>query len=269
MRNVLTLLAAGLLFTAGAAHAVPANFTNTLTLEVSGFDAVSFSGSGTADTEPNGPVSLSAESIVAGFVSSLDEPLLGVLPGFAVCEPGLPVVGGPSPATFPIPATPGTQVEDCSPLGNGALDAIEYDGEGEAIGGLIASAYLTNALNNALVAIPLTSIGVGGTVNFTVLGTQATLDTNPWTTGFVTVTGGLSGESTTFEDEGFDDRDAQGMGQLKLVTTALASLGALGSVPAIAALEITLTPLPEPGTTSIALAAFGTLAFLARRARRS
>src|SRR5690606_11699776 len=56
MRNVLTLLAAGLLFTAGAAHAVPANFTNTLTLEVSGFDAVSFSGSGTADTEPNGPV---------------------------------------------------------------------------------------------------------------------------------------------------------------------------------------------------------------------
>lgn len=269
MRNVLPLLAAGLLFTAGAAHAVPASFTNTLTLEVSGFDPVTFTGGGEGDTTPGGGFTLSAESIIAGFVSRLDNPLLGVLVGFAVCEPGLPGIPSPAPAVFPIPETPGAQVEDCDPLGNGALDAVTYDGEGEAVGGLLASAYLTNTTNNALVAIPLLKIGVGGVENFSVLGTPASLTAEPWTTGEVSVTGGLASDPqpTTFEDVGFDDRDGQGFGEVKLVTTALTNLGALGTVPAIAALNVTFTP--EPGTTSIALAAVGTLAFLSRRARRS
>jgi hypothetical protein len=268
MRKVLTLLAAGaFVLGSSAAHAVP--FTNTLTLTVSGFPPVSFTGSGEGTSVGGGTASIPAESIIAGFVTRLNEPLLATLFGFAVCEQNLAVVPSPTPADFPIPATAGEQVPSCDPLGDGALDAVTYDGVDEGTGGLLATAYLTNLSDNALVAIPLQLIGVGGVQNFSVLGTPATLTANPWTTGFVTVTGGLaSGDPTTFEDTGFDNRDGSGEGELKLVTTALTNLGALGTVPAIASLNI-VYGAPEPGSTVVGLAAFAALGLLSRRARRS
>lgn len=295
MRNTSSLLAAGLLVAfAHSAHAAPADFDVTLSIQLSGFDPVAFSGSGTGDSTPGGGASIPQGSIVAGFVSRLNDPLLGVLPGLAVCEPGLPGVTNPPAAVFPIPPNPGDQVQSCAPLGDGQIDEVVYDGAGQAVGGLLASAYLTNASNNALVGIPLELIGVGGVTNFSVLGTPATLNTNPWTTGTVTVTGGLGsseigpspvcvgnanpfpcctgageGRCTTFTDTGADDRDpVTGAGPLKLVTTALTDLGGLGTVPAISVLTITYAP--EPGAAAVGFAAFGALGLLAhRRARRS
>jgi hypothetical protein len=296
MRNTLSLLAAGLLVAfAVSAHAAPADFDVTLSLQVSGFDEISFDGSGVGESVPGGEASIPAGSVVAGFVSRLTTPLLGILTGFAVCVPDLVVVPNPNPAVFPIPPGAGEAVPSCDPLDDGQLDAVVYDGLGGGTGGLLASAYLTNAQNSALVAIPLTLIGVGGEQAFTVLGSPATLFANPWTTDAVTVTGGLGssaigdspvcvgaadpfpcctgagvGRCTTFEDAGFDDRDPDtGAGQLKLVTTALTDLGALGTVPAISKLTITYTA-PEPGAAAVGLAAFGALGLLAhRRARRS
>jgi len=294
MRNLLSLLAAGVLFTAGPAYAVPADFTATLTLALSGFDPITFTGAGTGDTVPGGTATTPADSIVAGFVSRLTTALLGVLPGFSVCEQGLLAIPDPNAAVFPIPAGLGEAVPDCAPLGNGSLGEFTYDGAGAGIGSLLATAYLTNAQDKALVSIPLDKIGVGGTVNFLVLGTPASLTANPWTLDEVTVIGGLSstapapfpaclavddpydccteagmGFCTQFTDSGFDHRDpGTGAGELKLVTTSLTNLGSLGTVPSIAVLDITFAP--EPGSAVVGAGAVGALALLARRrARRS
>lgn len=269
MRNFLSLVAAGVLVAAGSAHAAPADFTTTLTLTVGSFAPVSFTGAGTGDSVGGGSASLPEDAIIAGFVSRLTTPLVGVLTGFAVCEQGLAVIPDPTPATFPIPPNPGDQVLDCAPLGNGGSGPLTYDA-GTGTAALIATAYLTNASNQALVQIPLEVVGVGGTSSFSVLGSPSTLTGNPWTIDHVTVTGGLATDPapTTFEDTGHDNRDGSGNGELKLVTTALANLGALGTVPSIASLTTVFTA-PEPGATAIGAAAFGTLALLSRRARRS
>ena len=261
MRTISSMLAATVLAVfAGPAQAAPAEFNAVVSIEVSGFDAVEFEGSGVGDTTGNGPATLPEGSIVAGFTSRITEPLLGIIPGFSVCAPGQ------NDAVFPIPVTPGEAIADCDPLENGQLGELTYDGESEAEGPLVATAYLTNNANTVLVAIPLSIIGVGGTETFSVLGSPASLTANPWTTDEVTVTGGLAGsDPTTFTDSGFDNRDEAGAGELKLVTTALAELRALGSVPAIARLNITFAP--EPGTAAIGLAAFGALATIARRKR--
>lgn len=121
-------------------------------------------------------------------------------------------------------------------------------------------------MDNALVAVPLSKVGVGGVQNFVVLGAPATLSANPWTTEAVSVSGGFDGEDPiTFTDEGFDDRDATGAGSLKLVTTALVDLGAIGTVPAIMNVQIHFAPVPEPGTL---LTVAGGLVMLAIRRPR-
>lgn len=266
MRTILSLLAAGVLFVAaGSAQAVTADFTAEVTIQLSGFDPISFQDEGTGgETIGGGSVTLPSGAVTAGFLSRLEEPLLGVIPGLAVCAQGL------AGQTFPIPATPGPEgvVFDCSPLANGFLGELVYDGVSEAVGPLLASAYLTNAASIPLVSIPLDYIGVGGTLNFTVLGSPASLAANPWTTDEVTVTGGLAGDPpTTFTDAGYDNRDGNGFGELKLVTTALTSLGALGTVPVIGKLTIDFAA-PEPGAGAVGAAAIGALAVLARRRSR-
>jgi hypothetical protein len=261
MRRILTLLAAGVLLAATSAHAAPAPFTATLTLQVGSFDPITFTGSGVGETVGGGTASIPAGSIVAGFVSRLENPIAGLIPGFAVCGPDQ------DSGTFPIPAVAGSAgaVLDCAPLANGELGATEFDGVSEGIGPLVATAYLTGFTNTPLVVIPLSIVGTGGTVNFSVLGTASTLDANPWTTGAVTVTGKLltDPEPITFEDEGVDARDAGGFGQLKLVTTAFANLGGLGTVPALAVLDITF--VPEPGTLMLVAAGVAGLATFGRR----
>jgi len=265
MRTILSLLAAGVLVVAaGSAHAVTAEFTVDLVLELSDFDPIPFSGGGTGETVGGGGVTLPEGSIVAGFVSRLEEPLLGVIPGFALCGQGQQA------STFPLPAAPGAAgaVLDRDPLKNGLLGELVYGGVSEAVGALLATAYLTNAASIPLVSIPLDIIGVGGTLDFLVLGSPATLTANPWTTDEVTVTGGLAGDPpTTLTDSGFDDRDSNGFGQLKLVTSALTSLGASGSVPTIGSLTIDFAA-PEPGAGAVGAAAMGALAVLARRRSR-
>lgn len=287
MRSILSLLAVAALAVAGSAHAAPAPFDATLTVQVGTFDPIPFTGSGEADTVPDGAVTIPAGELSAGFVSRLTAPLLGIIPGFAVCAAGFP-----DGTTITIPPNPGDVVFDCAPLANGELDELVFDGNTSGTGGLDASAYLIGQTGQTAVSIPLSIIGVGGQATFNVLGTASTLDANPWTTDPVIVGGGLNsttpfpnpfcvdvgnpyscctapgtGRCDEFSDSGFDNRDpATGLGELKLVTTALATLGALGTVPTLATLAVTL---PEPTSASAGLAAMGALALLARRARRS
>ncbi len=266
MRRMLTtklmLLAAGLLLAAGTAQAAPAPFTASLTVAVGSFDPITFTGSGVGDTVGGGTASIPGGAITAGFVSRLETPIAGLIPGFAICAQGFS-----DSQVFPIPAVAGSAgaVADCAPLANGFLDAVTFDGGTSGSGGLNATAYLTSNSNTPLVTIPLGIVGTGGVVNFTVLGTAATLTANPWTTGFVTVTGQLltDTEPITFEATGSDNRDASGFGTLTLVTTALANLGGLGTTPAIAILEINF--IPEPGTILLVGMGVAGLATFGRR----
>jgi hypothetical protein len=288
MKSILSALAVALL-AAGSAHAVETPMTASLSVRVGTFDAITFTGSGTADTVPGGDVTLAGEQLTAGFVSRLENPLLGIIAGLSVCAPGYP-----DQTPMPLPPGAGESVASCAPLDDGALDALTYtEATGNATGGLLAAAYLSGNTDPSLsaVAIPLNIIGVGGQATFLVLGSASTLAGNPWTTGDVTVTGGLNsgdigddpfctaaatpfpcctgaglGRCDQFNSTGADSRDpGTGLGQLKLVTTALATLGALGTVPTLAELTINL---PEPASAAAGLAAIGALALLAR-ARRS
>ena len=256
------LAVSGLVLTAGTAAAEPRDYTAELTVVVGSFDPITFSGSGVGDSVAGGEASIPGGDLIIGFVSRLENPIAGLIPGFAICAPGFP-----STQVFPIPVVAGSAgvVLDCDPLANGSLDAVVFDGMDEALGGLDATAYLTSNSNTPLVTIPLGIVGTGGVVNFVVLGTPSSLTANPWTTNFVTVTGQLLTDPApiTFEATGSDLRDGNGIGTLTLVTTALADLAGLGTTPTMSILEITF--VPEPGGALVGVAALAGLAGLARR----
>ncbi len=262
MRRLLTLAVSGIVLMATTVSAEPLGFSAELTLQVGSFAPIVFAGSGIGDSIPGGEASIPGGAVVAGFVSRLENPLAGLIPGFAVCAQGF----GPT-EVFPIPLVAGAAgaVASCDPLADGSLDAVTFDGVDAGLGGLNATAYLTSNSDTPLVTIPLGIVGTGGVVNFIVLGTPSSLTANPWTTNFVTVTGQLLTDPApiTFEATGGDLRDETGAGTLTLVTTALANLGGLGTTPSIAILEITYAP--EPGNALVGAAALAGLAGLARR----
>lgn len=266
MRRLLTLAVsgamAGLVSMVGVVSAEPLEYTADLTVTVGSFDPITFSGSGIGDSVPFGTASIPAGDITIGFVSRLENPLAGLIPGFNICAPGFD-----AQTVFPVPIVAGSAgaIPDCDPLANGSLDAVTFDGVDAGLGGLDATAYLTSNSDTPLVTIPLGIVGTGGVVEFIVLGTPSSLTANPWTTGFVTVTGQLltDPEPITFEATGSDERDANGAGTLTLVTTALANLGGLGTTPTISILEITF--VPEPGGALVGGAALAGLVWLARR----
>ena len=257
-----TMLAAGMLLAAGTAQAAPAPFTASLTVSVGSFDPITFTGDGIGDTVGGGTASIPGGAVIAGFVSRLENPIAGLIPGFAICAQGFGTT-----EVFPIPALAGSAgaVADCAPLANGFLDPVAFDGGTQGLGGLNATAYLTSNSNTPLVTIPLGIVGTGGVVNFVVLGTPSSLTANPWTTGFVTVTGQLLTDPApiTFSATGSDNRDASGFGTLTLVTEALANLAGLGTTPAMAVLEINF--IPEPGTILLVGMGVAGLATFGRR----
>jgi len=115
--------------------------------------------------------------------------------------------------------------------------------------------------------IPLAVVGAGGSDTFVILlPIEGSIDGNPWTTGNVSVSGQLvtDAQPTLLEATGFDARDANGLGELVLVTTALAQLDSIGTAAVLARLEIQFVPEPA----SALLLGSGILA-LAMQRRRS
>lgn len=252
MRRSLGLVACLVLAWGASAQAASLPYDASLTLQIGSFPALEFLGSGvgTSDGGPGSNASTAA-GLPVGALAALASPLAGLIEGFAICTPGLP-----ANTVLPLPAR-GTSVSSCDPEADGSLDAISFDGaSGMGSGSLAASAYLVGIVFFRTVAeIPLEVIGVGGTDFFDIPSLSvrdATITGNPWTTGTASVTYQLLSDPApqTLTAQGSDGRNADGTGQLTLVTSALANLGSFtGTVGAIA--ELRINYVPEPGTLGL------------------
>ena len=236
----------------GAAQAVPLPFSATLTLQlgIGGGTVLSASGAGVGDSAgAGGTASIPAGALPLQLTQPLSPPVLSLLYGFAVAGPA--------------------QVNMKAPLKAGSNQALAFNG---AIGamGLNASAYVLNKAAKAVGAIPLALLGaatgvstlsglIGGVIS-------STFSHNRYKLGVITVSGGLApGPPTVFMATGFDARTLGGAGTLQLVTPAVYSVGALGSIPILSTLSITYTP--EPGTAILLAAGVAALSAMARRHR--
>jgi hypothetical protein len=229
---------------AGAAQAVPAPFTASLTLQIGDFQTAHFQGTGVGDTTASGGTA----SIPAGVFSvSQTAPLtptwLGVGFAHAVAKVG--------------------QRGLKAPLAPGSNRALAFDGsEGTML--LSASAYLLGKSNKAIQAVPLFPIGVGGSVSTTAQFLITVLG-NPYRLGAVTVAGVTRDARSplVLMATGFDNRDANGIGTLSLVSPGSFESASLGDRPVLATL--TVTYMPEPSTVALLGAGLAALAALGRR----
>lgn len=247
--------AAGMLqgWMAGPAEAAPISGVGaTLTIEITGLEAIVIPGSGTVDVAPDGSISLAA-----GFVSATN--LL------------VPVTS--TTAVYSLTASfLGNQAGTFSPLGASAVpDGVCGPGEplsGQACvggGGLGGALGLSGILNVVIVpsfvVFPLDldglQVGQGGAGNM-----PFTYDAAPWTTGTARVNLGGSppygGVLTTTGSHA-------GTSLTLVTTTFVAACGNL--LPVFASLEI--TGIPEPGMAGLLAAGAAGLALAVGRRRRS
>jgi PEP-CTERM motif-containing protein len=240
---------------AGPAHAV----TGTFAIQVGTLPPVAAWGSGNGFTGGGGGVAtIPAGMFSFGTTAPINPPLL-VINGFGI--------GGPGQLGGTLPLAPGTN------------QALAWNGVTGTMG-LSLSAYLitgfglppttaTPTPTNIAAAIPLAIVGVGGNQKFTALGglIMGTIMANPYQLGMVTVMGALNGEVSTLMGTGFDNRaqSTYNLGTLQIVSPVVISLGALGSLPALA----TLTLVYDPEPTTILLVGIGLVGLGAMRRRYS
>lgn len=253
MRKLFGFLAVGVVAAtlATPALAVPANWAATLSISVGTFTPVTSSAAGVGTGNSGAPGSngsIPGGVIFFGASSAISPPLLNAVGAFAVCQTGL------SAGTVVNVIPPAPNAGTCLPSANGQLPAISVTG-GTASAGLVASAYLTGLLTTmgtAMISsnIPLSVVGGGGTVSFATP-VPGTVTGNTWAAAPVTVTGALITTSvpTVLTSTGGDFRDAFGNGILQITTPVNVSLGAVGTLPALAVLTINFSGIvPEPGT---------------------
>lgn len=165
----------------------------------------------------------------------------------------------------PVRATPVTGVSGALTSAAGSIT----DGGGGVLGGALG---LTGSWQFELFTLltanlPLTPIGVGGSETVITPPTLAyRLDGGAWTTGGASVT--IPGVTDPFTGSGFDARDGNGVGAVRLVSPLqLVPLSAGPSAAQYAAIvTLDLVFVPEPGT--VALVAVGLLAMGALRRQR-
>jgi hypothetical protein len=237
---MLFLLAASI---SAPSFAAPMGFTGTLTLQFGSLGTFSGNGSGTGDFGPGGgTASIPAGAFSMGQTVSLPFPLGAIIFKVAVAGPG--------------------QLGAVAPLASGSNLAFSFDGSNGTMG-LSASAYLLNKAGKALGAIPIDVIGVGGTAPFSALGIiNGTVFGAGYQLNMVSASGTFLSNPMFVAGTGFDNRDANGVGVLQLVSPAMIDMGALGTLPVLATLTIAT---PEPGTFLLLGAGLAALGVAARR----
>lgn len=238
------LLCAALAVAPAAAAALPVSATLTLDLRM---PAVS----GASQPLFDAPIVLQGEAVS------------GDVPG------GFTLPAGAFAGSFDIPgpvrATPVTGVSGSLASAAGSIT----EGPGGLLGGSLG---LTGGWQLELFAflaanLPLTPIGVGGSETvLTPPSLEYRLDGGAWTTGTVSVS--IPGVTQPLSGSGFDARDGDGLGAVRLVSPLrLVPVSAGPSAAQYAAIvSLDLVFVPEPGSAllvGIGLLAFGAL----RRAR--
>ncbi len=244
MRKLLALLAANALVlgTAGVASAYNGSVSASLNVAIGTLPPAGFTGGAASASSAGqgGAATLPAGSLSGIFSAPIDPPLLGLLDGIGVGEPG---------------GWPGDPAQNNKLTWSGAGGTMALNG----------SAYLLMA-GASVAEIPLGVIGVGGTQMFHVLTLVAgTINANPYQLGAVTLMGALNGENHTLMATGVDNRTAGGVGQLVLVSPTNVSLGAIGTLASIATLTLNA---PEPGAMLLGGAAVARLVTLGIRRRK-
>jgi hypothetical protein len=255
MLSIAIGLAVIVAFSAASSEAATLPFSGTLAITFDSFQTLSSTGSSIGTSVgPGGAATIPAGMFSIGAVALVSPPRGGLLGGFAVCAAGLP--GNTQLAAPPV--------NTCAPAPNGSLNAFSFNGT-TGTGSPNASAYFTATNFQTVAEIPLSVVGVGGSLTFNVLGlATGTITGNPWQLGVVTVSGAVSGVTTVLTAAGFDNRSVGGTGTLQLVTPALFSLsGGQDSTPTIATL--TLNFVPEPGTALLLGSGIASLVVLGRR----
>jgi len=229
---------------AGPARSAVMPFNGTLTLTMGSFAPLVVTGSGVGTSNGLGAAASIPSGIFAVGTTALVSPAIsGAIGGFAICTSGL--------ATGTSLSIPATGTGTCAPSAPGLSKALTFSGT-TGSGGINASAYLTGVPSGGtattVAEIPLSVVGVGGSVSFSALFglLTGTVTGSTWGLAPVSASGVLNGVTSTLTAAGYDNRNASGAGTLQLVTVTTTNLGANGSMPSIAVLDLTF--VPEPGT---------------------
>jgi hypothetical protein len=233
------------------ATAVPLSFTGALRIQIGTLPVITAAGSGVGDfAGAGGAASIPASVFSIHMTTSISPPIL-VVDGFAAGARG--------------------QLSQSAPFASGTNKALTFGGVTGTME-LAASAYLLTGFltgsANAAAGIKIGQIGFGcypgnkqplGNCGVGPAGLlMTTMMVNPYQLGMVTVMGAFEGVPSTVVGTGFDNRTAGGQGVLQLISPAVVSAPAFGSLATVATL--TLTIVPEPATAilvAVGLAGLG------------
>ena len=218
---LLSIVSALILGLSASAMAAPKAFTGTLTIRLGlGFNSdTPGSGTGTSDGGFGSPATIGSGVFPVQTTFTGSPPFLGIVTALEIAAPGSPGVPG----------------------GNGALN---WNGSTGTMP-LNASAFL-KGFGTTLGSIPLNVVGVGGTQPFQLGTLPGSVVGNIYELGYFTLTGFFDGSFRTVFASGFDNRTANGLGQLQMVSPTYINFSGFGTIPAAAIVSLNFQPPPAP-----------------------
>ncbi len=214
-----SIVSALILAISGTATAAPKAFTGTLTIRLGlGFNSdTPGSGTGTSDGGFGSPATIGSGVFPVHTTFAGSPPFLGILTAVEIAAPGSPgVPGGNGPLNW-----------------NGSTGTMPLD----------ASAFL-KGFGTTLGSIPLNVVGAGGTQSFQLGTLPGSVVGNLYQLGYFFLTGVFDGSFLAVSAVGFDNRTANGFGQLQMVSPTFINFSGFGTIPAAAIVSLNFLPPP-------------------------
>ncbi|CAG1004986.1 hypothetical protein BURK2_03343 [Burkholderiales bacterium] len=234
MRKLFGLVAVAALALAGQAQAAPTPFTGSLAVQISSLPPIGVSAAGVGNYSGGGTFTLPAN--VFATVASVP-----------VTDPSaFPIAG----VKADVKNNAGSFVAGAGIMGlNGTANVCLFG----ACSGALANVNVPFTVNGTRgIGIGPDPIVVGGLVNVTVIGA-------PWTAGTATSMTSMGGTVTQM---GYISGDSVRLVSPVVINT---NIGASATLPAFAILELTFSPIPEPGTLMLLASGVAGLGILGRK----